>query len=139
MVSRRGWYLGILAVKSDFGLRSGVDLGYQFLNLFPLWRWERVVVCGCLLSRFGGLVSCFRYLLAECDGVETRLVLGYTGSEVGFWVAEWSRSRLSISKSVSSVAVGACGRVWVRPPTFSGSVGLQRFSGDELVVVLAAV
>ncbi|CAF1931798.1 BnaCnng68170D [Brassica napus] len=60
VVSRRGWYLGILAVKSDFGLRSGVDLGYQFLNLFPLWRWERVVVCGCLLSRFGGLVSCFR-------------------------------------------------------------------------------
>ena len=50
VVSRRGWFLGVLAVKSAFVLRSGVDICFQFLDMFPLWRWERVVVCGCLLS-----------------------------------------------------------------------------------------
>ena len=55
MVSRRGWFFGILAVKSAFG------------------------------------------------------------------VAAWSRSRFSISRSVSSMAVGARGRVWVSP--------LSRFGG----------
>ena len=105
VVSRRGWFLGVLAVKSAFGLRSGVDLGFQFLDLFLLWRWERVVVFGCLLSLD---------LVAWC------LASGW------WWIfrRRWFRF-LGSSK-------------WDLP-TFSGSVGLRRFSGDELVVVLAAV
>ncbi|KAF2547201.1 hypothetical protein F2Q70_00022775 [Brassica cretica] len=52
MVSRRGWYLGILAVKSDFGLRSGVDLGETSYLLRFCWASE------ILRRRARGCVGC---------------------------------------------------------------------------------
>ncbi|KAG2271145.1 hypothetical protein Bca52824_065700 [Brassica carinata] len=52
VVSRRGWYLGILAVKSDFGLRSGVDLGETSYLLRFCWASE------ILRRRARGCVGC---------------------------------------------------------------------------------
>lgn len=50
VVSRRGWFLGVLAVKSAFWVAEWSRSMFLISRFVALWRWERMVVCGCLLS-----------------------------------------------------------------------------------------